>query len=40
VRSCGEMTAAGLQRELLAQVAKHCGNRFHDDATLMIVAVR
>jgi sigma-B regulation protein RsbU (phosphoserine phosphatase) len=40
VRSCGEMTAAGLQRELLAQVTKHCGNRFHDDATLMIVAVR
>jgi phosphoserine phosphatase RsbU/P len=40
VRSCGEMTAAGLQRELLAQVGKHCGNRFHDDATLMIVAVR
>jgi len=40
VRSCGEMTAAGLQRELLAQVAKHCRNRFHDDATLMIVAVR
>jgi phosphoserine phosphatase RsbU/P len=40
VRSCGEMTAAGLHRELLAQVAKHCGNRFHDDATLMIVAVR
>jgi len=40
VRCCGETTAAGLQRELLAQVAKHCGNRFHDDATLMIVAVR
>jgi phosphoserine phosphatase RsbU/P len=40
VRSCGEMTAAGLQRELLAQLAKHCGNRFRDDATLMIVAVR
>jgi sigma-B regulation protein RsbU (phosphoserine phosphatase) len=38
-RSCRETSAAGLERKLLAEVAEHCGNRFHDDATLMIVAV-
>ena len=40
VRGCSEAGAAGLQRELLARVAEHCKNRFHDDATLMIVAVK
>lgn len=39
VRACDQMTAAELQREVLASVAQHCHDRFRDDATLMVVRV-
>jgi phosphoserine phosphatase RsbU/P len=40
VHSGPASNAADLQRRLLTNVAEHCGNRFHDDATLMIVAAK
>ena len=40
VRSCGQRSAAGLQKKLFAEVAAHCGNRFRDDATLMVLGVQ
>ncbi|MBA3914334.1 MAG: fused response regulator/phosphatase [Acidobacteriales bacterium] len=38
--ACARMTAASLQRRVLDAVSAHCGNRFHDDATLMVVGVQ
>lgn len=35
-----ESTASGLQERLLAAAAEHCGNRFEDDATLMVARVK
>ena len=39
-RECRDRSAAGLQARLLAEVTQHCGNRFRDDATMMVVAVQ
>jgi phosphoserine phosphatase RsbU/P len=36
----GQITADALQRKLFAEVAAYCGNRFHDDATLMVLGMQ
>ena len=38
--SSGQISAAALQQKLFAEVAAYCGNRFHDDATLMVLGMQ
>lgn len=39
LRNC-KRTAAEMSRLLLEEVSKFCGSRFHDDATLLVIAAK
>jgi sigma-B regulation protein RsbU (phosphoserine phosphatase) len=38
--ACSRRTAAEMSRLLLEEVSTFCGSRFHDDATLLVIAAR
>jgi sigma-B regulation protein RsbU (phosphoserine phosphatase) len=40
LQSCAAQPASDILRTLLANVENYCGNRFHDDATVMIAKLR